>query len=137
MSKQECLALLGRAPIGRVALSIAAMPAVRSVKFVVADANVVLRLAPDSRLSRAAAGSVIAFHVDHYDHEAREGWSVVVQGVGEHVRDQRLLAALQQLPLDPWSDPPSEDRFVRIPLTEINGEHVRWPPAAPTGPSTS
>ncbi len=75
----------------------------------------------------------MAFQCDHYDDVGREGWSVVAQGMGHEVADPATLQVCHQLPLDPWSEPPLEDRFLQIPIVVLSGEHVLWPDAAPTG----
>jgi len=133
LAPTECLALLERARVGRVALTIDAMPNVRSVVFALVDRSIVLRVAPGSRLHRAATGAVVAFQADHYDDAAREGWSVVAQGMGHEVADPATLRVCHQLPLDAWSEPPLEDRFLQIPIVVLSGEHVLWPHAGPTG----
>jgi len=124
----ECLALLAHTPIGRVVLSIKALPAVRTVRFVLSSGSIVVRVAPNSRLRRASAGSVVAFHADHYDEEAGEGWSVVAHGLCEEVRDVDTLTSMRSLPLEPWADTPTGDHFLRIPITLISGERVEWFP---------
>jgi uncharacterized protein len=124
----ECLALLARSPIGRVAVSIDALPAVRTVRFALSGDSIVFRVAANSRLRRAAAGAVVAFHADHYDQEAGEGWSVMAHGMCEEIRDVDALTSMRSLPLAPWADTPTGDRSLRIPISMISGERVRWFP---------
>ena len=126
LGRGACLDLLTQVPIGRVAVSIGAMPAVRSVRFAVTTAGVVFRVVPSSTLHRAVANAVVAFHADHYDEEGRLGWSVLVRGHCQEVLDPDDVAALEELQLESWTDPPGRDRFVRVPLTIVTGEHVRW-----------
>ncbi len=126
---QECLSLLGHARIGHLALTLDALPVVRTVRFALADDAIVVRVRPGSRLHRAAVGRVVAFHVDDYDEGARGGWSVMVQGVCEPVADPAAIAAMQRLPLDPWADPPEADCFLRVATARISGEQVHWPEA--------
>ena len=129
LAATECLALLGRSTIGRIALTVDAMPTVRTVAFTLLHRTVVARVAPGSRLCRAATGSVVAFQADHYDLAGREGWSVVVQGICSQVTEPETLEALRGLPLGRWSEPPLEDRFVEIPASVVTGERVLWPVA--------
>jgi uncharacterized protein len=128
LDRVECMALLAGARIGRVALSIGALPTVRTVRFAVADAAIVFRAAPNSHLLRAAAGAVVAFHADHYDEQAGDGWSVVAHGRCEEISNVDALTSLRALPLDPWADTPTGDHFLRIPIVMISGERVRWIP---------
>ena len=127
LSASECLALLSQAHIGRLVLSIDALPAARSVKFRLVDRKVVVRVAPDSRLCRAANGTVVAFQADHFDHIDGEGWSVVAHGIGEEMNDPREVSRLQAELPDQWSQPPSQDIFLQIPISLISGERVLWP----------
>jgi uncharacterized protein len=105
LNPQECLARLVPAPIGRVAVSIDALPTVRSVRFALIGDSVVFRVAPESRLRRAVVGTVIAFHADHYDEGERQGRSVVIHGVADEVKDPTTVAQLRALPLEAWADP--------------------------------
>lgn len=96
LSEAECLRLLSTVPIGRVVYTAHALPAVQPVAFEVgSDGRLVLALLPGGSLSRALDGTVAAFQADQLDTEARAGWSVVVHGHAQVVRDphgyQRLL----------------------------------------------
>ena len=94
---------LHRVSLGRIALSIGALPAIRSVRFVLSGPDVVFRVRPVSRLYRAACNSVVAFHADYVDEQARDGWAVQIQGVGRPVTDAVALQGLRSLPLASWS----------------------------------
>jgi len=122
----ECRQLLSRARIGRVALSIDALPAVRTVKFALADNDVLFRVAPTSRLRRAATGAVVAFHADHYDEQAGEGWTVLVRGMCEEISNVHAAAELASLQLEPWANTPTGDVLMRVPMSMISGERVQW-----------
>lgn len=118
---QECLARLGRAGIGRVAVSTGALPAIYTVFYAVRDTDLVLRVPPDCRLGRALRGSVVAFSVDEVDKVTGDGWSVLVQGLAEEVVDPWALGDLRALPLPSWSDRPANDTFIRISTENIKG----------------
>jgi hypothetical protein len=126
LSPEECLKRLHRVSLGRIALSIGALPAIRSVRFVLSGHDVVFRVRPVSRLYRAASNSVVAFHADYVDEQARDGWAVQIQGVGRPVTDAVVLQGLRSLPLASWSATPSDDAFVRIATSHMSGERVRW-----------
>ena len=129
LSRAECLRLLGGARIGRVGLSMGALPAVLPVNFTLVDDAIVLRTAAGSKLDAALANSVVAFEVDSIDPMYHTGWSVLVQGVASEVVDpadrERLLAA----PLRPWADH-DRDRFVRICIDLVSGRRLVQPPPA-------
>jgi nitroimidazol reductase NimA-like FMN-containing flavoprotein (pyridoxamine 5'-phosphate oxidase superfamily) len=122
----ECRALLGQVTIGRVAVSIAGLPAVRTVRFAVVDTNVAFRVAPRSRLARAVTGAVVAFHADHFDDTRGRGWSVLVQGRPEMVFDKDRRAELEALLQWPWSFGMQSDVFFMLPTELMTGQMVGW-----------
>jgi uncharacterized protein len=121
-----CLAMLAQGSVGRVAITVGALPTIRIVRYILSDDDVVFRVARDPRLRRAANEAVVAFGADHCDDDARHGWSVVVQGRCRSVNDPEWLARLRTLPLMPWVDTPEGDVFMSIPLTGVTGETVSW-----------
>jgi len=125
LSEPECLALLERAPVGRVGISIQALPAVLPVNYVVVGRDVVFRTVPGTKLDAATTGTVVAFEADHYDPERRDGWSVLVRGVAHEVTDDAELAGLRALPLEPWALDGEADRFVRVTTTMMSGRRIR------------
>jgi uncharacterized protein len=130
LTPAECLTLLEQAPLGRVGLSIEALPTVRSVRFALNDDDIVIRLHGASRLCRATNGNVVAFHADGYDAVTRRAWSVCVTAVAGRVTDASAVERLAALPLDTWSRDPREDVFVTLSTVGVTGERVELP--APT-----
>lgn len=96
LSRQECLQLLGRGGLGRVAVSVGALPAVLPIGFVLAGEDVVFPATPGGELDVAVRDAVVAFETDHLDPAA--GWSVVVTGVATEVRDAAELRQLHDIP---------------------------------------
>jgi len=127
LDRGECLAYLAQAPLGRVALTVGALPAIRSVRFALTEDHVVFRVASGSRLRRAVVNTVVVFQADHYDEHARQGWCVEVHGVGHEVTDPNTMAQLRMLPLEPMGESPTSDHFVRVPTTSVSGQRVQWP----------
>ena len=126
LERDECLWLLSQSSFGRLAVSIGAIPAIRSISFALAAEHVVFRVAPSSALCRAATSAVVAFQADHYDPEALQTWSVSVTDHCNEVHDESLLSELRTLPLDPWAQEDAADRFFRISLNLVKGERVEW-----------
>ena len=126
LDPEACRALLAGGSLGRVAITVGALPTIRTVRYTLSDDDVVFRVAPDSRLCRAVSDAVVAFGADYCDDDARHGWSVVVQGRCSPVNDTERLRRLQSLPLMPWVDRPEGDVFVSLPLAAVSGERVRW-----------
>lgn len=120
LSREECLDLLRRHRLGRVSVSIGALPAILPVNYVVRDDEIVFRTAPGTKLSAALMDSVVGFEIDSGDADGSAGWSVLVVGHAIEVRDHETLEQLRAMPLRSWA-PGDRDNFVRIPLTHVSG----------------
>src|SRR6476620_2164064 len=66
LSTQECLALLGKAGLGRLAFTERALPAVRPVAFAVDDGVLVLRGSPPEAF-RFLDRQIVALEIDDID----------------------------------------------------------------------
>lgn len=121
LTRQECLRLLGSVPIGRVGLSIAALPVVLPVRFALLDDDVVFRAVIGTRLYEAATEAVLAFEADQHDPHGTSGWSVLVQGRSGELDDAAELARAQALGVQPWTRDDTADRFIRITSTVVTG----------------
>jgi len=121
LSRDECTALLATAVVGRVGLSMNALPVVLPVNFAAVDADIVFRTVNGTKFHAAAAGAVVAFEADGYEPSGRSGWSVLVQGRAQVVSDASELAQLSALTIDPWAVDGSADRFVRIRAERVTG----------------
>ncbi len=127
LAREECLRLLSGASIGRVAVSMNALPAIFPVNFAVLGEDVVFRTGTGMKLSAALTNSIVAFEVDDFDHERHSGWSVMVVGKASEIMTGSDLEAAEQLDLRPWAVGVSETRFIRIDTQIISGR--RMPPA--------
>ena len=123
----ECRRLLGSVPIGRIAFTDSALPAVQPVNFLVHDGAVIFRTAEGSKLAAATRNAVVAFEADEIDPEYQRGWSVLVVGHAREVTDPVLRRQLTELPLRPWAAG-IRDHVIRIPIEVINGRRIA-PPA--------
>ena len=116
-------------PVGRVGVTIDALPAVLPVNFVVSDGGVVFRTVPGTKLDAATAGAVVAFEADAYGTGSDPGgWSVLVRGVARELTDESELARARDLPLESWAWDGGADRFVRIEPTVVTGRRLRGAP---------
>ncbi|HEX6311778.1 MAG TPA: pyridoxamine 5'-phosphate oxidase family protein [Acidimicrobiia bacterium] len=123
LSRPECLELLGQASIGRVGVSIGALPAVLPVNYAMVDHAIVFRTAPGTRLSAALRGAVVAFEADAVDSDAETGWSVLVVGRAEEVTEPALVGKARALGLEAWA-PGSRDHFVSIAIERVSGRRI-------------
>ncbi len=83
----DCLRLLASATIGRVGISIGALPVVLPVNFRLVDDRIVFCTGIGTKLDAATANSVVAFEVDDFEPVSHTGWSVVVTGIAHEVVD--------------------------------------------------
>jgi uncharacterized protein len=82
LSETECLQLLRRHSLGRIAVVIDGRPQIFPVNYALQDRIIVFRTAPGTKLSYAPS-SRVAFEIDEYSSESGVGWSVMVQGVAQ------------------------------------------------------
>jgi len=127
LSAGECRAYLAQVTIGRVAVTVGALPVIFTVPFVLDGDDLLIRVAQLSVLCRALTGSVVAFSADDFEESEEDSWSVLVRGVAEAVGDEVLAASLRALPLRSCSEAPERDCFVRLPLTQLSGTRAHWP----------
>jgi len=114
--------------VGRVAVSIDALPVVLPVIFGLVDQGVAVRTVVGSKLDAAMAGSVVAFHADDYRTAAGNGgvptgWSVLVQGLAFELTEAQGLAQARELGLPSWATPGGSDRYLCIEPARVSG---RW-----------
>ena len=121
LSRAESLALLPRSRVGRLGVSIGALPAILPVNYIVLGDSVLFRTSGDGELFGASVGEVVAFEVDGYDEAGLFGWSVLVRGVAIEMTDLAETELARKLWLEAWPLGERADRFVVVPTTEITG----------------
>src|SRR3954471_23813204 len=77
---EECLDLLAASAIGRLALSVRALPVILPVNFALMADGILIRTGAGSLFDQACNRAVVGFEVDGYDAMSHLGWSVLVQG---------------------------------------------------------
>ena len=102
LSTNECLDLLRSRTFGRVAVQIGDAPAILPVNDALLNDEVVFRTDPGTKLSAALMRTMVAFEVDDTDPITRGGWSVLVVGYSEEIRDRATRARVDALGLEPW-----------------------------------
>ena len=123
LSDDECRQLLSIGRIGRVGVSMGAVPAIFPVNFALLDGDIVFRTATGTKLDAAARNAVVAFEVDRIDAVFEEGWSVFVVGTAEEIHDEIELERLRQLDLRTWAEG-TRDHVVRIRPDFMSGRRV-------------
>jgi len=126
MDQHECLAALETVDLGRVAVTMGALPAIRPIRYAIHGGHAVFRAAPFSRLRSAAQDRVVAFQADQAGLPGGVGWTVDARGRCHQVTSPELLAQLEALALPAWHQADARDVFLRIPLEHISGHRVYW-----------
>jgi nitroimidazol reductase NimA-like FMN-containing flavoprotein (pyridoxamine 5'-phosphate oxidase superfamily) len=124
LSEPDCVQLLAGAQVGRVVVSMAAMPAAFPVNYTVIGRDIYFRTTPGTKLAAAVDRTVVAFQVDRFDTEDRSGWSVLVVGQARLVTDPAEQALLQAAGVRSWvATEPAH--FVAIGMDKISGRWLR------------
>jgi nitroimidazol reductase NimA-like FMN-containing flavoprotein (pyridoxamine 5'-phosphate oxidase superfamily) len=124
LGRDECFALLRSAEVGRIGLSMSALPVVLPVNFAVDGDRLVVRTAVGSKLDAALGGAVVAFEADHIDSASGEAWSVLVRGSSAVLSDPADIASLRDLDLNSWVADRS-DQWVMITTDLVSGRRTR------------
>jgi nitroimidazol reductase NimA-like FMN-containing flavoprotein (pyridoxamine 5'-phosphate oxidase superfamily) len=124
LSEDEALALAATVPIGRVAYSRFALPAVHVVNFALDGRDVIFRTRKGAKFGAAVADTVIAFEVDHIDEATHSGWTVTLLGRSRLVTNHAELERLATLGVVPWA-PGERDFYIRVFTQRVTGRRIR------------
>lgn len=127
LSDEECWLLLEAGKVGRVGLTIGALPVIFPVNYTVIDGTIVFRTSPGSKLAAASRHAVVAFEVDDYEHVHRSGWSVLAVGASEIVHDLDVTGEVLAAGLEPFAGGHRTD-LVRITPGFVSGRRIVHPP---------
>jgi hypothetical protein len=111
------------AEIGRVGITIGALPAIFPVNYRLIDGSIVFRTAPGSKMSAADEGAVVAFEVDDYQPASGPLRSVLAVGRAEVIHDHVMASKLRDARLEPLADG-SRTAIVRIEPTFLSGRRI-------------
>ncbi len=120
-----CWERLSSTEMGRVGVSVHAMPVILPVFFVIDAGRIIFRTITGTKFASATDRSVVAFEADGYSSETREGWSVLVQGMTRTLSGIDEVARAASLPLLAASSAGSSDQLVAIDVSAISGRSLR------------
>lgn len=128
INRDDCLELLHRTSVGRIAGVTAGRPFVLLVNYAMDGDRIVFRTAPGTKLAGSSFDRV-AFEIDGINGDSQSGWSVVVQGVASDISDMldTRSARLRALELHPWA-PGEKAHWVAIEPETITGRRIRREP---------
>lgn len=124
LSREECLALLQQAVVGRIGYVADGIAIILPVNFAMLDGDIVFCTAKGSKLSWLSLRGRVSFQADESRPEDHEGWSVLIQGVAREVTDPSELEFLRRGILRSWLRSPA-DHWVRIRIEAISGRALR------------
>lgn len=119
-----CLEKLESASVGRLGVSVDALPVVLPVNFAVDGDSIIIRTSPGTKLSSAINEAVVAFEIDEYDAETNRGWSVMVQGTAREITTKARLERARALPLPPLTPDGTDDRFMEVYMEIVTGRRI-------------
>ncbi|MFI9470882.1 pyridoxamine 5'-phosphate oxidase family protein [Streptomyces sp. NPDC052492] len=124
LGPEECRRLLSTHGVGRIAVTASGgHPAVVPVNYEVVDDEIVFRTKPGS-VPAAAAGTEVAFEVDHVDEAMSRGWSVLAVGPASVVTEPDTVRELtRRAHTDPWAGG-NRDVWVAIRPTRVTGKRI-------------
>jgi nitroimidazol reductase NimA-like FMN-containing flavoprotein (pyridoxamine 5'-phosphate oxidase superfamily) len=130
LDEAECVRLIAPGGIGRLVFAGRFDLTVLPVNYKWYDNAILFRTTQhgatdeDLRTGIADAEYRIAFEVDAFDQEAREGWSVLVQGPAHHLDSESERADAAAAGVVPWPDGVRE-HFIRITPARITGRRIK------------
>lgn len=86
LGPDECLRLLATRNVGRLGVSLGAIPVVVPVAYCATEDSLDLAVAPDDGLARALEGTVVGFESGTLDPLRRVGWTVSATGIAHPAR---------------------------------------------------
>ena len=123
LTEEEARELLATGEVGRVGITIGAMPAIFPVNYCVLDGTIFFRTSPGSKLTAATNGAVVAFEVDDYQLTDRSGWSVLAIGTAELVHDPEVVREVLDTQLEPLAGG-GRTALVGIDPTFVSGRRI-------------
>ncbi len=131
LSTAECSERLRAGRLGRVGISIDALPVILPVFYQATDDSVMFFTEAGTKLAAAAVNAIVAFEIDELDDDG--GWSVMVLGRCEEVQTGRDIARWRDVPALAQA-PGRRDHLIRIPIQHLSGRSFTWA-ALPQGSS--
>jgi nitroimidazol reductase NimA-like FMN-containing flavoprotein (pyridoxamine 5'-phosphate oxidase superfamily) len=120
LTPEQCHDLLARTGVGRVGVTIGALPAIFPVNYALLGEDIVFLTSEGTKLRAALDRAVVAFEVDQFDLVAGWGWSVLAVGIATEITDPEELAAARALGFSPLAHG-ERTHFVRIRPEFVSG----------------
>lgn len=126
LSEEESWLRLQSTSMGRVALTVRALPVIFPVFYGLVDQCVVFRASRGTSLSTASPGAVVAFEAGEFVPDAEEAWSVMIRGVAQEITHPEQLDLARSLPLRAMTGTRDHDTLIAIPASTLDGRIMRF-----------
>ena len=128
LERDECVQLLTLTRFGRLAVSPPdwrTPPVIRPVTYVFdrSSQSIVFRSARGSKFTALLLSGQAAFEIDGIEPAAETGWSVIVQGPIEEIKNAAEIRRLERLDLHPWA-PGEKPHWIRIRASVVSGRRI-------------
>ena len=130
LTEDEARELLATGHVGRVGLTVGALPAIFPVNYRLIDGAIVFRTSPGSKMSAATTGAVVAFEVDDSSSPtgpAGASWRSVARRSSTTPTPSACLSGLE-----PMADG-CRNAIVRIEPTFVSGRRISHDPGPAAG----
>lgn len=130
LDEAECQQLISPGGVGRIGYTGRYGLTVLPVNYRMHQGSVVFRTAHDSSTEQDLRTGIenaeykVAFEIDDFDADGREGWSVLIQGAAHHVDSEEERASVRQAGVQPWASG-SRELFMRIVPDRVTGRRIR------------
>jgi hypothetical protein len=117
--------------LGRIGVSIDALPVILPMHFTLVDDSVLFRTTLGTRLDSAASSAVVAFQVDAYDSTEPGWWSVLLQGIASPVSEGETEMGPGARSASDWSSAGKVSHLLRVHSQTMTGRLFRgtaYPP---------
>lgn len=127
----QCWALLAERPVGRVGVIVGGAAEIYPVNYIVDRTSAVIptilfRTDPGTKLAGLAQSPRISFEVDDLDPTDHTGWSIVVKGRAQQIRemvDPDERHRIEQIPLHHWYEG-AKRHTIRLVPSEVTGRRI-------------
>jgi nitroimidazol reductase NimA-like FMN-containing flavoprotein (pyridoxamine 5'-phosphate oxidase superfamily) len=100
-------------------------PVLRPVSYVFdrSSQSIVFRSARGSKFTALLLSAQAAFEIDGIEPATETGWSVIVQGQIEEIKNTAEIQRLERLDLHPWA-PGAKPHWIRIRANVVSGRRI-------------
>ena len=133
LSRADCMRLLERGGVGRIAVPGESVPTMRPVNFALQDGRIVMRTPHGALWAAAVAGVGASFEIDEISNEDHRTWNVIVTGTLEALDADGEAG---RGPVNAWAPSP-KGRSIALRIAEVSGRQAPDPHApAALSPAT-